>query len=202
MLKLRKVAVTGGLSCGKSSVCRFLKELGAYVVSADDIVHQLLSPKTLLGQKIIDLLGPDVLSNQEFDKAKIAKKVFRQPELLRSYEQLIHPAVREEIEKQYQKVKAEKSAQLFVAEIPLLFETGGNAFFDSIIVVSANQEHCKERFAKSKGYDPHEYERRSAMQLSIEEKKARADYVIENNGSLEELKQAVAKNYQQIIKSN
>ena len=58
MLKLKKVAVTGGLSCGKSSVCRIFKELGAYVVSADKIVHQLLSPDANLGQKIVQLIGP------------------------------------------------------------------------------------------------------------------------------------------------
>ena len=58
MLILRKVAITGGLSCGKSSVCRIFKELGAYVVSADKIVHQLLSPDTNLGQKVIKLIGP------------------------------------------------------------------------------------------------------------------------------------------------
>ena len=76
------MAVTGGLSCGKSSVCRIFKELGAYVVSADEIVHQLLSPDTNLGQKIISLLGTEIVVNQKLDRSRIAEMYFKNPELL------------------------------------------------------------------------------------------------------------------------
>ena len=79
MLRLRKVAVTGGLSCGKSSVCRIFKELGAYVVSADEIVHRLLSTKTNLGQQVISLLGKEIITNGKINRSTIAKKVFNDP---------------------------------------------------------------------------------------------------------------------------
>ncbi len=103
MLKLRKVAITGGLSCGKSSVCRILKEFGAYVVSADKIVHQLLSSDTNLGQKIVDLLGTSVLVNQKLDRSRIARIVFHDLELLKALEALVHPAVYRELNRDYQK---------------------------------------------------------------------------------------------------
>lgn len=198
MLKLVKVAITGGLSCGKSSVCRFFKQLGAHVVSADEVVHQLLSPETNLGKKIIHLLGPDIISNSKFDRAKIAQRVFHNPELLRSYEHLLHPAVQEEIERQYQLVKAVQSTPLFIAEIPLLFETGGDGLFDATIVVVAEQESCKKRFSEATHYEPQEYDRRMARQMSLEEKARKATIVIKNNGTMDDLKAVVTKIYHQL----
>lgn len=198
MLNLRKVAVTGGLSSGKSAVCRCLKDLGAYVVSADEVVHRLLSPETELGQKILNLLGSECVVNGQFDRAKIANKVFQNPGLLQSYESLIHPFVQKEIDNRYQQVKAEGKYTLFVVEIPLLFETHGQRFYDATIVVDSDEEIAKERF-KAKGYDEKEYERRMTRQMPLREKVNLADYVILNNGSLEELCNSVKKNYNQFI---
>jgi dephospho-CoA kinase len=93
-METRKIAVTGTLSSGKSTVCQLLKEFGAYVVSADEIVHRLLRVETEIGQKVIDLLGEEILSEGQIDRAKIAKKVFRNPQLLQALEQIIHPQVR------------------------------------------------------------------------------------------------------------
>lgn len=201
MLNLRKVAVTGGLSSGKSSVCRFFKELGAYVMSADEIVHQLLSPDTNLGQKVIHLIGSDILINHQIDRTKIAEKVFNQPELLKSLEELLHPAVREQIEKKYEEIRRDQSAPLFVAEIPLLFETGSVYSFDSVIAVVSDEKECKNRFQRSTGKNGQEFEKRAARQLSMEQKAQKADIVIHNNGSLEELKSIVKKIYTKLIPS-
>lgn len=118
MLTLRKVAITGGLSCGKSSVCRFFKELGAHVVSADEIVHQLLSPTQRLGQQVIALIGGDIVVNGKIDRSIIAKKVFDNKRLLHSLEELIHPVVLNEIEKQYQQVSNQGKAPLFYSRNP------------------------------------------------------------------------------------
>lgn len=191
MLTLNKAAVTGGLSCGKSSVCRFFKEFGAYVVSADEIVHQLLSPNTNLGRKVLDLLGPDIITDQKIDRSAIAKKVFNQPELLQSLEKILHPAVREELERQYQQVQASQSNPLFIAEIPLLFETGSDKYYDFTIAVLSDSEKCIERFQKTTGYGRDEYELRMARQLKPIEKAYKADYVIENNGTMDDLRLAV-----------
>jgi len=138
MLIFRKGAVTGGLSCGKSTVCRILKELGAYVMSADEIVHKLLSPKTDIGQKVVNLIGAEILIDGQIDRSVIAKKVFNQPHLLQSLENLLHPAVQEEIETESAYVESNQLASVFIAEIPLLFETGGERFFDFTIAVVAD----------------------------------------------------------------
>lgn len=199
MLNLTKIAVTGGLACGKSSACRFFKELGAYVVSADEIVHQQLSPTTSLGQKVIQLIGPDIVVNNQIDRSQIAKKVFNQPELLKALEALIHPAVRKEMEKHYQQVKASHSAPLFVAEIPLLYETGGESFFDYTVVVVAEKDLCQQRFQQATGYEKEEFDKRMARQLSTSEKARRADFIIVNNGTLEQMKESVSNIFHTLI---
>lgn len=200
MLNLKRVAVTGGLSSGKSSVCRIFAELGAYVVSADEIVHQLLTPTTSLGQKVIKLLGNDIVveGGKQIDRGKIASKVFINPELLESLENILHPAVRDEVEKEYQKIKKLGNAKLFVAEIPLLFEKGfGN--YDATIAVISSAETSKKRFTNTTGYNPEEFDRRMSKQIPNEEKAQKAQYVINNEGSLDDLRRAVINIYNQLI---
>ena len=200
MLTLPKIAVTGGLACGKSSACHFFEELGAYVVSADDIVHQLLSPATNLGQEVVKLIGSDIVVNHQIDRSLIAKKVFQNPKLLKSLEQILHPAVGIELEKLYQRIKAENKVPLFVAEIPLLFEANGDKFFtyDYSVAVIASKDICEARFQQVTGYDKDEYQARASRQLSLEEKAKKADYVIVNNGSLQDLRKAVVSIFKSI----
>ena len=201
MLKLRKVAITGGLSCGKSSVCRILQELGAYVVSADKIVHQLLSSDTNLGQEIVHLLGSSVWVNQQLNRSRIAHIVFHNLELLKALEALVHPAVYREINKEYQKQQnLPHPPPLFIAEIPLLFESGGQKDFDKTIAVVADWKICRKRFMEATHYDQKEFDNRMARQLSLSDKAIQADYVIVNNGTLSDLQQATTTLYQELIR--
>jgi dephospho-CoA kinase len=200
MLKLRKVAITGGLSCGKSSVCRILKELGAYVVSADKIVHQLLSTDTNLGQEIVNLLGSEVVVDQKLDRSRIARIVFHNLELLHAFETLVHPLVYRELDKDYQRQKNHhQPPSLFVAEIPLLFESGGKRDYDDTVAVVANLDVCRKRFEQATGYDQIEFNKRMARQLSLFDKAIRADYVIMNNSTLSNLQQTTRELYLELI---
>ena len=192
MLDLKKVAITGGLSCGKSSVCLIFKELGAYVVSADEIVHNILScADTPIGKKIILLLGNDIIKNGTFDRQAIASKVFQNREHLHSLQNLLHPIVLSEIEKNYKKAVLKGDTKLFVAEVPLLFEGNHKKFFDFVITVYADPKICTERFIKSTGYTSEDYKNRMANQLPVEEKIKFSDAVIHNSGDFEQLYQTV-----------
>lgn len=202
MLKSRKVAITGGLSCGKSSVCRILKELGAYVVSADKIVHQLLSSDTNLGQEIVRLLGPSVLINQKLDRSRIAHIVFHDLELLKALEKLVHPAVYRELDREYQKQQNHPHPPpLFIAEIPLLFESGGQKGFDFTVAIVADVDICCKRFKEKTGHDQQEFELRMARQLPLFDRAMLADYVIMNNGTLSDLQQSTKELYQKLIEA-
>lgn len=165
-----------------------LAENGAYIVDSDQIVHQLLTPDTTLGRKIIELLGNEIVIDEKIDRAKVAKRVFLNPKQLHSLEELLHPSVYAEIEKRYAAIcKAKNPPPFFVAEIPLLFETKAVNNFDKTILVTSNTELRLNRFQKSTGYEREDFNRRNARFLSEEEALSRADYVIENNGTLEDL---------------
>lgn len=199
MLNCCKVAVTGTVSSGKSSVCHILQDLGAHVVDADVIVHRLLSPDTDLGKKVISLLGSDIVCNGRLDRAKIADKVFNNVTLLHKLESILHPAVLQEIATQYQTVNTTTSVPLFVAEIPLLFESNSQEFFDWVLVVSARDEACRTRFTKKTRYAEQEYTKRSARLMPLTEKEARADFVLTNNGSLSDLETTVKAIYPKLL---
>lgn len=201
MLRLKKVAVTGGLSCGKSSVCHIFKRLGAYVISTDKIVHQLLSFNTKIGQEVVSLLGTDVLVNKKIDRSQVAKIVFENIKLLHALEAIIHPAVYEDLNRQYQQQKNSlHPPPLFVAEIPLLFESEAEENFDVIIVVTAEKNVCLKRFKEKTKYPLKEFDKRAARQLPLLEKASKANYIIVNNGSLKNLKQVTSKLYQELTK--
>jgi len=202
MLTLRKVAVTGGLASGKTTVCRLLASLGAYVVSADEIVHQLLSPNTETGKQVVSLLGSEIISNQSLDRTKIAEKVFSHPKKLQLLEQILHPAVLHEIEKQFLEVKKRGNISLFVAEIPLLYESESEQYFDAVIALLADRSVCKKRFSDARSISELEFDKRMERQWKPEQKATKADYVIINNGSLEELKQQVLTIYKDLINKN
>jgi dephospho-CoA kinase len=195
---LKRVAVTGGLSSGKSTVCHFFKEQGCYVLSADKIVHHLLVPSTPLGQKIKNLLGEDTIKDGRFDRSLIAKIVFNEPAKLQALEGLLFPAVRDEQMREYKIVSENKEIPLFVVEVPLLFESGSEQFFDKTIVVDAELTLAQQRFMESTKHPKEEFKKRNDRQMPLSEKKEKADYIIYNNGDLAGLKKQTEKIFKQL----
>jgi dephospho-CoA kinase len=193
MLKLEKIAITGGIACGKSSVAQILQTLGAHVVSADEIVHSLLSHDASTISQIQELLGPDVSKDGNLDRKKIGEIVFQNPDTLLALEKILHPKVRQVIRYQYKQVKGKS---LFAAEIPLYYEGQPDDFFDAVVVVTAPEEECLKRWKLGK----EEYKRRSSRLIPLEEKVKKADFVIDNSGDLPHLKKQVSVLYNQLRK--
>ena len=190
MLKLKKIAITGGVASGKTTVCQFFQELEAFVVNADTIVHEFLDPDTELGQQIIQQFGPEILTDGKISRKMIAAKAFKDPQQLAKLEKLLHPAVLRKIEGLYAQACRSGKYTSFVVEIPLLFEIQGEPFYDCVIAVLADEAIARQRFEQA-GYPPEEYERRMKRQLSPHQKAERAHYKIQNNGTLEDLKNQV-----------
>jgi len=190
MLRLKKIAITGGVASGKSSVCRFFEELGACVVNADELVHDLLVPDTALGQQVIQILGLNVVSEGKISRRIIAEKVFKNRQLLEALEKLLHPAVLKKIEERYAEASRTGEYTFFAVEIPLLFEIGNEGFYDIVVAVLADEAIAKKRFAAA-GFQQEEYDRRMHRQMNPHQKALRAHYTIHNNGSLEDLQRQV-----------
>ena len=184
---MKKVAITGGLSCGKSTVCQILEMLGAYVVSADDIVHQLLSPETSLGKKVVKLLGPNIVKADLLDRKEIAKLVFDNPAKLGALEGLVHPSVRGEIQRRFEEEEKKGLHPLFVAEIPLLFENGLQNAFDLTINISARNELRIKRIIERDGITKDSAQKRINSQMPELDKQKLADIKIVNESDLDNL---------------
>ena len=194
MLKLKRIAITGGIASGKSTVCQLFAELGAFVVGADVIVHELLDPNTDLGRKIIHTLGPDIVENGKIARPIVAKKVFENPALLRELERITHPAVLKHIEQHYKHACSLGKKKPFIVEMPLLYEIGQEAAYDVVVAVDTDLKLALERWCAI-GHSAKEYAARMQRQIPVSEKTSRADYIIQNNGTLQDLKEQVQKLY-------
>lgn len=190
MLRLRKIAVTGGIASGKTTVCHFLKKHGAYQVSADDIIHQLLEKNVDCIRDVISLLGPSIAMDGKIDRKKVAALVFSDFEKLEQLENLLHPLLFKKIEEEYQMVKHDKRYCCFVAELPLVQEIGKEKLFDCILAVVSNKELSKKRFTAA-GFSKQEYERRMKRQWDASEKAKHADFIIINDENLTHLENKV-----------
>jgi dephospho-CoA kinase len=186
VLTLRKVAITGGLASGKTTVCKVFRKQKAYVVDSDAIVHKLLSPDTQAGLQVVRLLGSNILIDGKIDRKKIALLVFSNPDKLHALEAILHPAVKKEIESEYSRVKDDPSYTFFVAEVPLLYETQMEKMFDTVIAVIADPVVAKNRFPSGEK----EYLLRMERQDRMESKAQKADFTIVNNGDLASLEKA------------
>ncbi len=192
MLKLKKIAITGGIGSGKSTVCRILKAHGAYQVNSDAIVHQLLSQDKSCIQQIIQILGTAVLVDGKIDRKKIAHVVFEDREKLNRLENILHSRLLEEVDKEYAKALSMPKHLAFVVEMPLIQEIGKTEGFDLIVAVICSDEQAKVR-AKRTGLFENDFEKRMARQWSTSKKAKQADYIIVNNQSIENLEQEVQK---------
>jgi dephospho-CoA kinase len=189
-VKIKKVAITGTLSSGKSSVCQIFADRGAYVVSADAIVHHLLSCDPLIIHQVVEVFGNEALTNGQIDRAKLAKIVFPDRKKLTRLEAILHPKVIEEIKNSYETVKSSPLFRVFVAEIPLLFNMGMAPWFDEVIAVLSDSAKAKKRFVE-RGFSKEQFELRSQRHLSKEQIALLSNRTIINDGSLEELRIAI-----------
>jgi dephospho-CoA kinase len=176
------MAVTGPLACGKSTFVRMLGEMGADTVSADGIVHELLARDPGTISKVVERFGEDVRGETGIDRSALARAVFGDERALQDLEDILHPLVREETDRRV----ASSEAELFVAEIPLLFEGGRSGQFDYTVAVTAPEER-RLAWAAERGMGEGQVRAIEARQLPQEEKARRADLVVQNDGDLDTL---------------
>jgi dephospho-CoA kinase len=197
-----RVGLTGGVACGKSTVAKMLADLGANTVDADVIAHELYRPGQEVLQELVKHFGPEILkADGELDRAKLATRVFdggRVEEL----NKIVHPAVIRQ-QNQWMRALGEKDRYaVAIVEAALILEAGVKDHFDRIIVVTCKPAQKVARVAQRTGMSEDaaraDVERRNKAQMPDEEKARRADFVIDNSGSVEETRHQVQRIYSEL----
>ena len=182
-----KVALTGGIGSGKSTVADFLDELGAYVIDSDQLARDVVERGTPGYEAVLAAFGDGILTDGEIDRAKLAEIVFKDAAARATLESIIHPLVRDAAEKM---VKSLPADAVVINQIPLLVETDGAKRFDFVITVSAD-EGVRRRRLIERGMKDYEITKRLAAQVNDAARETIAHSIIRNNGSIDELRQVV-----------
>ena len=190
------MGLTGGIASGKSSVAQMLAELGAVVIDADLLAREVVAQGTRGLGDVVKVFGPGVLTPEgDLDRPALGAIVFRDEEKRRQLEAIIHPLVRA---RSAQIEAAADPEALVVHDIPLLAESGLAEGFDAVIVVDSPPETQVERMLRDRGWTRSDAESRIAAQASREDRLAIATHVIENTGTLEDLRARVAEVYEEL----
>ncbi len=195
---MRTLGITGGIGSGKSTVCRLLEALGARVFYADEEAKRLMTEVPALRRAIVEAFGPEsYLPDGRLNRAYLAERVFHDPEALRRLNALVHPRVLEAFE-QAREQAAREQVPLLVLEAALLFESGADRLVDHVLVVDAPEAERIRRVVARDGVTPEQVHARMQHQLPSEELRRRADFVLENTGSLETLRKQVEVLYRRL----
>ena len=180
------IGLTGGIAAGKSEALAAFSRLGAATLSSDAVVHELLDSEPLIG-RLVERWGPEVAPEGRVDRNRIGELVFADPDQLTWLEQQIHPLVGERIGGWLSNLPA--ATRIAVIEVPLLFESGMEKAFDTTVAIVTADEVRRER-AAARGHAL--VDEREARQLTQPEKAERAEHVVTNDGSVEELEGALS----------
>lgn len=182
-----RVALTGGIGSGKSLVGEILEELGALVIDSDQLAREVIERGRPGYEEVVTAFGDSILSEGQIDRSKLAAVVFNESDLRKKLESIIHPLVREAAEKLARKLP---SGAILINQIPLLVESDGAKRFDYVVTVSADEEIRRERL-RLRGLKDYEITQRIAAQVSDSQREKIANYIIRNDGSIDELTRAV-----------
>ena len=191
------IGITGGIASGKSTVTEFLQQQGYKVIDADQVVHELQEPGGRLYQALLSTFGSAILQEDgRLDRPKLGAMIFGNPDLLAQSSQLQNEIIREELAHR-RDLLAETEAVFFM-DLPLLFELEYDNWFDQIWLVDVTEETQLSRLMARNDLSQEEAEKRIAAQLSLKEKRKRADMLIDNNGLLEGTRQQICDALQKL----
>ena len=190
------MGLTGGIASGKSAVSAVLRELGAVVIDGDQLAREVVARGTPGLAAVVEEFGPGVLTAEgDLDRPAVATIVFADEQARKRLEAIVHPLVFQEI----QRLEAEApEGAVVVHDIPLLAESGRAATFDAVLVVDAPERLQLQRMVEHRGWTEDEARARMAAQASRDERRAIATHLIDNSGTLDELRRQVTAVYAEL----
>jgi dephospho-CoA kinase len=191
-----RVGLTGGVASGKSAVAAILRDLGAVVIDADVLAREIVEPGTPGLEAVVAEFGPEVLTpDGNLDRARMGAVVFADPGRRAALEAIMHPLVRARAAVIQD---AAPAGVLVVHDIPLLVETGQAGEFDAVLVVDVPEAVQLERAMRDRGWNEADARSRIAAQARRQERLAAATHVIDNTGTLEDLRRRVTEVFEQL----
>jgi dephospho-CoA kinase len=188
----RVIGLTGGIASGKSEVSRILRERGLPVIDVDGVAHEILATDEGIKRKVAAAFGPEVLTaDGAIDRTRLGTLIFRDAERRRDLERILHPMIGTVLRQ-----RTQEADDIVVLDMPLLIELGEHELVDLVVVVYATREHQIQRLMERDGLTREEAMQRIETQLPLDEKVIHADYVINNNGSLQDTEEQVLRLYQ------
>ncbi|MGM0370821.1 MAG: dephospho-CoA kinase [Bacillota bacterium] len=192
-----KIGLTGGIASGKSTVTGILDSLGAKIIDADKIAHQLMKPEKKLWTRIVDSFGEEILqSNGTIDRNKLGTIIFNNRQEKEKLDQISHPIIISEIKSQLKKMTP--TEEIIVVDIPLLVEADLMDLFQEVWLVYITKEQQINRLMERSQIDREAALARIESQMPLSDKKKYADRIIDNNGSISQLEQRVKKLWEEI----
>jgi dephospho-CoA kinase len=195
---VRRIGLTGGIGSGKSTVAKMLEDLGAVVIDADQVSRELVEPGMPALAELVEAFGPRILrSDGSLNRGLLAQIAFASPQATARLNAIMHPRIARESALRIQAAEG----SVVVYDMPLLVETGQRDVVDAIIVVDVPEDEQVRRAVEFRGMDPVDVRRRIQAQASRQQRRAVADYVIDNSGTLDETRAQVSRIWPSLLPS-
>lgn len=193
------IGLAGGIGSGKSAVAAVFERLGARVINADKIAHEVLdSPE--VRERIAGEFGPEALSaDGRVNRGILAQKAFTSKERVVTLNSIIHPAVIDQTKRIIESARRDGRCPAVALDAPLIIEAGLDSLCDAIVFVETSESARMERLRSSRGWTPDEMARREKFQESLIYKRQRADYIVDNNGSPEDAALQAAVIWEKVV---
>ena len=191
---MQVIGLTGGIGAGKSLVADILSDLGARVIDADKVGHEVYAPGTQGFAAVVEAFGGEVVGTDgQIDRARLGEKVFGNAAELQKLTAIVHPLIRQMVDERIAAARREPEVRVVVLEAAILLDSGWDAVTDEVWVVVADAAVIRRRLAEARGLSEAEVDARAAKQMSDAERRSRADVLVENFGTAQELRSEVER---------
>ncbi|MFT8470870.1 MAG: dephospho-CoA kinase [Oenococcus sp.] len=190
-MKIKKIGLTGGIGSGKTTVAKIFAELGYTIIDADQVAHEVVMPGRFELEEIKNAFGISVMKGASLDRKKLGQMVFADPRALKKLNAILQPSIKQLMQMRMEFLENEGRVHTLIVDIPLLYERHWERDLDAVIVVDADKKTRIDRIMQRDHLSQQDAVNRIAAQMPLAQKAAMADFVIENTGDKDALKQCV-----------